>query len=280
MSTPVAAAGPPRILAVIGSPRKRGNTYKAAQAVEEQVRGICGAGFEYLFLAEAGLELCRGCGACLTVGEERCPLKDSLKDIEQRLVSADGVVLASPVYVDNVTWLMKNFMDRLAYTMHRPRFFGQKTLLLSVSAGSDPTPTLRRLDAMRYCGFKIVHSLGVAALAWTPIAETLQAQGEKVRKAAEVFCDALTGGTIPGPSFNDILAFRAKQALFSVMPQHYSADHRYWEERGWLDPRCRYYIPTRVSSAKEAIARLMLGRMKRAFLAQAVQGTDEPRSEE
>lgn len=277
MTTPAPSAGPPRVLAVIGSPRGRGNTYRATQAVEEQMRGICGASFEYLFLRDVNLAPCRGCSVCLTVGDERCPLHDDRQEIEQRLLAADGVVFACPVYVDNVPGLMKNFMDRFAYTMHRPRFFNQKTLLLSVSAGSSPSPTLQRLDAMRYCGFRIVHSLGVAALAWIPMADTLQAQAERVRKAARAFCDALAGGPLPGPSLNDVLAFRAKQALFSMVPEHYSADHRYWEERGWFDPRCRYYIPTPISPVKEAVARLMLSRIRRAFLTQTDKGADTPR---
>jgi multimeric flavodoxin WrbA len=56
--------------------------------------------------------------------------------------AADGVIFATPVYVMNVSALMKTFIDHFSYIYHRPRFFDKKALLLStilftmLSAGS------------------------------------------------------------------------------------------------------------------------------------------------
>ena len=82
--------------------------------------------FEYLFLQDTHLEMCRGCFNCVSRGEEFCPLKDDREDIEKRILEADGVIFASPVYCQMVSGLMKNFIDRFAYLFHRPVFFQQR----------------------------------------------------------------------------------------------------------------------------------------------------------
>ena len=73
-----------QVLAIIGSPRKMGNSYKIVKRIEERMRTLGDVEFNYLFLRDAHLELCRGCWSCLSVGDDRCPLKDDRKDIENR----------------------------------------------------------------------------------------------------------------------------------------------------------------------------------------------------
>ena len=59
------------ILAVIGSPRGKGNTYRVVRAVEEKMKTLGDIRFDYLILKDAHLELCRGCYVCLSAGEDR-----------------------------------------------------------------------------------------------------------------------------------------------------------------------------------------------------------------
>lgn len=58
-------------------------------------------------------------------GEELCPLKDDRDLLIGRMMSSDGVVLASPNYSFQVSAIMKIFLDRLGFVFHRPRFFGK-----------------------------------------------------------------------------------------------------------------------------------------------------------
>ena len=117
-----------KILAIMGSPRK-GNTYRAVQRIEENMKAMGEVEFEYLWLKDAGLADCKGCTVCFLKGEQRCPLKDGRKAIEQKMLSVDGVIFASPNYASNVSGLMKTFIDRFAYAGHRPRFYGQYALM-------------------------------------------------------------------------------------------------------------------------------------------------------
>ena len=135
-----------KILAVMGSPRGKGAGYKIVQKIEDRMKAMGNVEFEYLFLKDANLKLCTGCYTCMAKGEEKCSLKDDRPAIEQQLLAADGVILSSPMYVLNVSWLMKNFIDRFAYRNHRPRFHGQKVLIVVNMGGDNPKTAARSAE--------------------------------------------------------------------------------------------------------------------------------------
>jgi multimeric flavodoxin WrbA len=74
-----------------------------------------GAEVETILLREKHIQLCDGCLSCELGGESRkgeCRLKDDMQEIYPRLLQADAVVFATPVYFEMVSGLLKNFMDR------------------------------------------------------------------------------------------------------------------------------------------------------------------------
>lgn len=109
-----------KVLAIMGSPKGKGSGYRVVQLVEKRMKELGHVDFEYLFLKDANLQPCKGCFVCVTKGEDRCPLKDDRERIQQQILESDGIILSTPGYVQNVSWLMKNFIDRFAYTNHRP----------------------------------------------------------------------------------------------------------------------------------------------------------------
>ncbi len=58
-----------KILAIIGSPRKKGNTYRIVSRIEESMKTRGEVKFDYPFLRDVHLELCQGCWQCLSWGE-------------------------------------------------------------------------------------------------------------------------------------------------------------------------------------------------------------------
>jgi multimeric flavodoxin WrbA len=90
--------------------------------------------------------LCRGCRACFDHGEEACPLHDDLPLIRSRMDDADALILASPVYVDDVSGLVKNWMDRLAYLSHRPAMGGKYAFTVATVGGGPAGHTLRTMN--------------------------------------------------------------------------------------------------------------------------------------
>ena len=69
-----------------------------------------GAGVELVLLKDKKIEYCDGCLSCDKTGS--CHVKDDMHHIYGKLVNADIIVIGSPNYFDNVSGLMKTFIDR------------------------------------------------------------------------------------------------------------------------------------------------------------------------
>jgi multimeric flavodoxin WrbA len=72
-----------------------------------------GAEVENVFLARQKYGHCRGCLACWVKTPGKCTQKDDMAELLSMYMGSDIVVMATPLYVDNISGLMKNFMDRL-----------------------------------------------------------------------------------------------------------------------------------------------------------------------
>lgn len=99
-----------RVLVLVGSPRKHGNTDRLA---DEFIRGAQEAchQVEKICLKDRKINGCLGCGACRRNGGS-CVQKDDMGDIYKKWLAADAVALASPVYFYTWTSQMKAVLDR------------------------------------------------------------------------------------------------------------------------------------------------------------------------
>ncbi|QGP91324.1 NAD(P)H dehydrogenase [Neomoorella glycerini] len=99
-----------KILAINGSHRKGKNTARLLAAVLEEARSL-GAETELLELTDYHIKPCIACNRCLRA--IACSIRDDdMQALAEKMLAADAIVLGSPVYIANVTGLMKNFMDR------------------------------------------------------------------------------------------------------------------------------------------------------------------------
>lgn len=259
----------------MGSPRAKGNTYRIVSRIEERMKALGDVEFTYLFLKEAHLELCRGCWQCLSWGEERCPIKDDRERIERQILESDGVIFATPVYAMNMTALMKNFLDRFAYTLHRPRFFNQYTMIVCTTGALGLKETIDRLSVIQFAGYNIVHTKGFV----TPPGPTSEKSRNKTQKgvvvAAETFYRTIEARKLLSPKLINLIAFRGQQAAFSLAHQFSigEADYCYFNEHGWLDKERQYYIDTKMNPLKNLIA-VLLGKIaKRNMLKELQEAT-------
>jgi multimeric flavodoxin WrbA len=107
-----------KITGIVGSPRKGGNT---EILTAHALRAAAEEGLETELTSLAGLDI-RGCNACgVCYKEERCSIDDDLWPVYLKLKSADGIILASPVYYGSATALIKAFMERSGHVSHMGR---------------------------------------------------------------------------------------------------------------------------------------------------------------
>lgn len=124
-----------RIVVLVGSMRRGGNTDLLAQAFVE------GASknniVEIVSVADYKVNPCIGCNACFTREGNRCFQKDDMAEIYEKLRIADMVVIASPVYFYGISAELKAIVDRL-HTPMRNTFQIKKLALLLTGAATLP----------------------------------------------------------------------------------------------------------------------------------------------
>lgn len=97
------------VLIISASPRKGGNSDVLCDRFAEGAKES-GNNVEKIFLANKNIGFCRGCGVCNATHE--CVQKDDMKEILDKMVEADVIVLATPVYFYSMDGQMKTFIDR------------------------------------------------------------------------------------------------------------------------------------------------------------------------
>lgn len=104
-----------RVVAINGSPNKEGNTNHALTMVGSKLKEQ-GIDFEILHVGNKAIRGCMACGKCRQTQDEKCTITtDPLNQWIQSIKSADGIIIASPVYYSGVAGTMKCFLDRLFY---------------------------------------------------------------------------------------------------------------------------------------------------------------------
>ncbi|HZK52766.1 MAG TPA: flavodoxin family protein [Desulfosporosinus sp.] len=221
-----------KILVIIGSPRK-GNTYHTVQKIEQYHRRITDCEYEYLFLKDINFNLCKGCFVCISKGEEHCPLIDDRDLIIQKIDSADGVILASPNYAANVPWLMKNCIDRFAYTCHRPRYFNQKFMLLVTSGSYMGIKDVLKALSIMVSGGSIISRLSVFnSPGMNPNKQKLQ--DNKIKKATEKFAKILITKKDSKPPFSYLIWFSVFKASSVINQEGLPADFYFYKNKNYF----------------------------------------------
>jgi multimeric flavodoxin WrbA len=97
------------ILILKGSPRKQGNSAVLADRAADGARET-GARVESIFLHGLNILPCDGCDKCLGSGE--CAISDDMQEIYPKILAADAIILASPIYWFTFTAQLKLCIDR------------------------------------------------------------------------------------------------------------------------------------------------------------------------
>lgn len=122
-----------RILVISTSPRKGGNSEALA---DEFVRGARDAGnaVEKITLYDKTIGFCRGCLTCQST--QRCVIRDDADAIAQKMLRADVIAFATPIYYYNMCGQMKTLLDR-ANPLFSADYQFRDVFLLAAAAEED-----------------------------------------------------------------------------------------------------------------------------------------------
>lgn len=133
-----------KVLVLSGSYRKGGNSDLLC---DEFIRGAFESEniVEKIYINDKQINYCRGCGVCNTT--HKCILKDDMAEILDKMVNADVIVMATPVYFYSMNGQMKTLIDR---TVPRYQEISNKDFYFIVAAADDNQANMEKtLDGFR-----------------------------------------------------------------------------------------------------------------------------------
>lgn len=154
-----------KIVVISGSPHKEGTS---AVLVDEFIRGAEEAKHE-VFRFDAAFSTihpCNACDMCLTNGGE-CVFHDDMDVLENKIIEADAVIFASPIYYNDICGQLKITIDR--FYAKDAKMKGPKKTALLLSFADDTMETIEGVTSnfkatAQYFGWKLSYPGIIAAL--------------------------------------------------------------------------------------------------------------------
>lgn len=104
-----------KVLLLNGSPHKNKCTFTALSIVADQLQAN-GIDTEIVHIAAKPVRGCSGCGSCRKDDKKRCIYLDGgVNEVIEKLESADGLIVGSPVYYASPNGTVLSFLDRMFY---------------------------------------------------------------------------------------------------------------------------------------------------------------------
>ncbi|MCP4536671.1 MAG: flavodoxin family protein [Chloroflexi bacterium] len=226
------------VVAVNGSPRKAAThrlLIEAADLLKAQQIQVT-----MINLGDYQIDDCTGCEICIRKTSQ-CFHKDDSQAILSQIVGSDGVILASPVYVMNISGRLKSLIDKTASWIHRPPMVGKPMLSVATTAGAGLKKVLDYLDKVAIqWGMHPTDKIGRSVMNQSPLSQA--AVGDFVWHLSNP-TSAYT------PSLAQVMQYQVQKVLALKVS---AVDREYWGERGW--DKQLYYYPCHISMGKRCVA--------------------------
>jgi multimeric flavodoxin WrbA len=149
-----------KILGIMGSPRKNGNTHVLISKILESAQKE-GADTKMIFLSDLIIKECDGCYSCWK--GQKCGKNDDMNNIYPLIINSDILIFGTPVYWFGPTALMKAFIDRFVYfncPENRAKIKGKSAILVVPFEDEDietATPLLQMFEkSLDYLEVKLI----------------------------------------------------------------------------------------------------------------------------
>ena len=186
-----------KFLTVFGSPRKKGNTATVLNWVVDELKAQ-GHEVDQVNISDYQVNGCLECYTCQTKPDEPgCPQKDDALGLFQRVIDADALIYASPLFCWSWTAQLKPFIDRhfcLVTNAGTPKWKslidGKKVALVMTAAG--PMEGNGDLLVKQFEGLAEFGKAQVAGRLTVPLCTTPDAIGDDARQQAVQFARNLS----------------------------------------------------------------------------------------
>jgi multimeric flavodoxin WrbA len=129
-----------KVLVLLGSPRKKGNSAILAEQIIKGAKSEKAKIVETIYLHGKDIAPCKACMSCQKKNSKGCSIQDDMQDIYLKLIESDAWVIASPVYWFTMSAQTKIFMDRcFALPAYQKDPFRGKRIAIAMTYGdADP----------------------------------------------------------------------------------------------------------------------------------------------
>lgn len=135
-----------KVLILSATPRRGGNSDLLC---DEFLKGAQDAGHEAekIFLKDKKINYCTACGLCNTNGYSGCSQNDDAQEIVDKMIEADVIVMATPVYFYTMNAQMKTLIDRCCckYT----KILNKEFYFIATAADGSKSSLERTFDGFR-----------------------------------------------------------------------------------------------------------------------------------
>lgn len=194
---------------------------------------------------------------CFDRGENLCPLKDDRDKLINKMISSDGIIFASPNYSFQVSGLMKVFIDRIAFFLNRPQFFGKTYSSIVAQGVFGGSKIIKYLSSIGDgLGYNVIKGCCIKTL--EPISEKQEAKNKRtISKLSEKFYSQLIKEEYPTPSILKLMIFRITRSKIKRTLNKEYQDYKYYRDKGWFDSS--YYYPIKLNPIKKLAGNIFDG---------------------
>ncbi len=217
-----------KILGISASPRKKkSNTLILLKQALSAAEGK-GAQTEVVHLCDLKIAFCRHCETCHKKIME-CPIKDDANRLMKKMLESEGIIFASPVYIDQITGYLKTFLDRSTHFIHCLRLLGKYTAAVATSGGGPHEMVPEYLKHFSIiCGAQYVGGVSTKL----PVTEEIK---KNAGELGEALFEAIKGKKRFSEQMKEIQSHRSFfRRIIEARKEEWTGEYDYWKEMGWL----------------------------------------------
>ncbi|MCK5538355.1 MAG: flavodoxin family protein, partial [Bacteroidales bacterium] len=221
-----------KILVIAGSQKKKGAGAKAVEVFKSKFDSDKYS-FETVFLSDYEINQCKGCTVCFK--KKECIIKDGTTTIIEKMKLTDAIVFATPIYAMNIPGLLKTFIDRISYMLHKPALYEKHSyIIVTTDIGGVVPISLYMRYMMNAFGLYNTGHIGVIAKKILKDEEYQRQISDKMTVEANKLKELLSRGKNYKPKFTQIVRFHLWKISAVSKREIYPGDYEYWKEKGWL----------------------------------------------